>query len=91
MPDLSRRQFLTSCAAAGMAAAGPSVLFPTRHASAAPATLIRAATRTIEVNGRAATVYGLMQADGTLTTGRGAVEPIAEAVVEPLDALFERL
>ncbi|MCA1370355.1 multicopper oxidase domain-containing protein [Bradyrhizobium sp. BRP14] len=65
MPHLSRRQFLTSCAAAGMAAAGPSLLFPARHAFAAPATLIRAGTRTIEVNGRAATVYGLMQANGT--------------------------
>ncbi|MCG5481062.1 MAG: multicopper oxidase domain-containing protein [Ensifer alkalisoli] len=66
MPHLSRRQFLTSCAAAGMAAASPSLLVPARHASAAPATLIRAGTRTIEVNGRAATVYGLMQANGSL-------------------------
>lgn len=65
MPDFSRRQFLTSCAAAGMAVASPSLLVPARHASATPATLIRAGTRTIEVNGRAATVYGLMQANGT--------------------------
>lgn len=65
MPHLSRRRFLTSCAAAGVAAASPSLLFPARRASAAPATLIRAATRTIEVKGRAATVYGLLQANGT--------------------------
>ncbi|WP_026187135.1 multicopper oxidase family protein [Ensifer sp. BR816] len=65
MPHISRRQFLTSCAAAGVAVASPSLLVPARHASAAPATLIRAGTRTIEVNGRAATVYGLMQPNGT--------------------------
>lgn len=64
MPHLSRRQFLTSFAAAGMAAASPSLLFPARPASAAPTTLIRAGTRTIEVKGRAAAVYGLAQADG---------------------------
>jgi FtsP/CotA-like multicopper oxidase with cupredoxin domain len=64
MPHLSRRRFLTSCAAAGAAAASGSLLMPARPAFAAPATLIRAGTRTIEVKGRAATVYGLTQVDG---------------------------
>ncbi|RWK43723.1 multicopper oxidase domain-containing protein [Mesorhizobium sp.] len=64
MPHLSRRRFLTSCAAAGAAAASGSLLMPARPAFATPATLIRAGTRTIDVNGRAATVYGLMQTNG---------------------------
>jgi len=65
MPQLSRRRFLTSFAAAGIAAASPSWLMPARPAFAGPATLLKAGRRTIEVKRRAATVYGLTQADGT--------------------------
>lgn len=65
MPQLSRRRFLTSFAAAGIAAASPSWLMPAGPAFAGPATLLKAGRRTIEVKRRAATVYGLTQADGT--------------------------
>ncbi|ASY65898.1 Multicopper oxidase (plasmid) [Sinorhizobium sojae CCBAU 05684] len=65
MPQLSRRRFLTSFAAAGIAAAGPSWLMSAGPAFAGPATLLKAGRRTIEVKRRAATVYGLTQADGT--------------------------
>jgi FtsP/CotA-like multicopper oxidase with cupredoxin domain len=60
MPHLSRRSFLAS-SAAGAAA----LWLPARPAFAAPATVIAATTRTIEVKGRAATVFGLIQPDGT--------------------------
>jgi FtsP/CotA-like multicopper oxidase with cupredoxin domain len=67
MQFVSRRQLLASAtAAAGVLGAVPSLLIPTRPArAAAVAAMIRVDTRVIEVKGRAATVYGLMQPDGT--------------------------
>jgi FtsP/CotA-like multicopper oxidase with cupredoxin domain len=65
MQHLSRRQFLASTAAAGMLGSVPPLLIPGRSALAAPATVIRAGTRVIEVKGRPATVFGLTQPDGS--------------------------
>lgn len=65
MQHLSRRQFLASTATAGMLGFVPSLLSPGRGALAAPATVIRAGTRVIEVKGRPATVFGLTQPDGS--------------------------
>jgi FtsP/CotA-like multicopper oxidase with cupredoxin domain len=56
---LNRRSFL----AAGAAAASIPLL-QKAHAAEAPI-LLRAATRVLDVNGRAATVFGLTQPDGT--------------------------
>ncbi|MBX4893251.1 multicopper oxidase family protein [Rhizobium bangladeshense] len=66
MQQISRRQFLASTAAAGTAGTVSSLtgFFGIAQAAAAP-TLIRAETRVIEVAGRAATVFGLVQKDGT--------------------------
>lgn len=61
---LSRRQFLASAAATGGLAAAPTLLLPARAAAAAYPTTITAGTRVIEVNGRAATVFGLTQPNG---------------------------
>jgi len=61
----SRRQVLASAAAASALAAIPSLLIPARPARAAAVTTIRVDTRVIEVKGRAATVFGLTQPDGT--------------------------
>lgn len=65
MGYLSRRQFLASTAAAGVLGAIPSLLISGRPALAMPATTIRVGTRVIEVNGRPATAFGLMQPDGS--------------------------
>lgn len=65
MHIMSRRQFLASTAAIGALGAVPSLLIPTRPAWAATAATIQADTRVIEVKGRAATVFGLTQPDGT--------------------------
>jgi FtsP/CotA-like multicopper oxidase with cupredoxin domain len=66
MRHLSRRRFVASTAAAGALGAAASHLLPARPARAAPirASTIRATTRVIEVNGRPATVFGLLQPDG---------------------------
>lgn len=61
----SRRQVLASAAAASALAAIPSLLIPARPARGAAVTTIRVDTRVIEVKGRAATVFGLTQPDGT--------------------------
>ncbi|MGD9862704.1 MAG: multicopper oxidase family protein [Pseudodonghicola sp.] len=61
MTRLSRRGFLAASAA--MAA---SSLLPARARAAADAFALRATTRVIEVNGRAATVMGLLNAQGGL-------------------------
>jgi FtsP/CotA-like multicopper oxidase with cupredoxin domain len=57
---LNRRQFLTSAAALGGAAMLPRAI----AAEAAPITL-RAVTRSLEVRGKTAKVFGLTQPDGT--------------------------
>jgi FtsP/CotA-like multicopper oxidase with cupredoxin domain len=64
MTHFSRRQFLAKAAATGALATVPSLLLPTHPVSAATHATITAGKRTIEVNGRAATVFGLTQADG---------------------------
>lgn len=64
MPSLSRRRFLESAAALGLAGAAAALPAP-RPALAAPAAILRADTRTIEVGGRPATVFGLTQPDGS--------------------------
>ncbi|WP_363619569.1 multicopper oxidase family protein [Mesorhizobium sp.] len=64
MQSISRRQFLASTAAAGAA----SVVLPlisSRATQAAASSIIRAETRVIDVAGRAAKVFGLVQSDGT--------------------------
>ncbi len=64
MRQVSRRQFLATTAAFGALGVAPSLLIPTGPARATPATTIRVGTRVIEVNGRPATVFGLMHPDG---------------------------
>jgi FtsP/CotA-like multicopper oxidase with cupredoxin domain len=58
---LNRRQFLASTAVLG----GVAVLPRAFAAEAAPPITLRAATRTLEVRGKAAKVFGLAQPDGT--------------------------
>ncbi|WP_087004733.1 multicopper oxidase family protein [Rhizobium sullae] len=65
MHQISRRQFLASTAAAGIAGTVSSLTGFPGIARAATPTLLRAETRVIEVAGRAATVFGLFQKDGT--------------------------
>nr|WP_246249273.1 multicopper oxidase domain-containing protein [Chelativorans alearense] len=62
---MSRRQFLASTAAALAAGTFPSPLPGQGRAVASSPILLRAQSRVIEVGGRAATVMGLMQPDGT--------------------------
>ena len=64
MQQISRRQFLASTAAVGVASAVPTLIaFPGTALAAAP-TVIRAETRIIDVFGRPATVLGLVQPGG---------------------------
>jgi FtsP/CotA-like multicopper oxidase with cupredoxin domain len=65
MLRLSRRRFLAATALAGLAGATAPLLLPIRPAAAAPTTTIKAGARVIEVRGRAATVLGLLQPDGS--------------------------
>ncbi|MBL8575164.1 MAG: multicopper oxidase domain-containing protein [Hyphomicrobiaceae bacterium] len=58
-PGLSRRQWL-----AGAAALGASSLLPRAVLAATPSPLLTVATRTIEVKKRAATVFGILGANG---------------------------
>src|SRR5690625_7348473 len=60
----TRRQFLASTAAIGAASATSGLLMPSRVLAEVP-TLIRVETRTIEVKGQPATVFGIAQPDGT--------------------------
>jgi FtsP/CotA-like multicopper oxidase with cupredoxin domain len=62
MPALNRRQFLAATAAGALA---PALPFFGARAQAGKPTALNAIRRTIEVNGRAATVFGLLQPDGT--------------------------
>nr|WP_245455231.1 multicopper oxidase family protein [Mesorhizobium sp. M9A.F.Ca.ET.002.03.1.2] len=62
---MSRRQFLASTAAASVASTVSSLTGFAGIARAAVPTLLRAETRVIEVAGQAATVFGLLQKDGT--------------------------
>jgi FtsP/CotA-like multicopper oxidase with cupredoxin domain len=65
MQQISRRRFLASTAAVGVAGTVSSLLgFPGATRAATPVVL-RAQSRVIEVAGQAATVFGLIQQDGT--------------------------
>lgn len=61
---MKRRQFLLSAAALAGGAAVPFSPFPGALASTPAPRKLRVATRTIEVNGRAAEVFGLTDASG---------------------------
>ncbi len=63
---LSRRRFLASTAATGLVAGTSSLLLPRGGPRAAtdPETTLRITTRTIEVHGRPAKVFGIVQPDG---------------------------
>ena len=62
MNTISRRHFLAGTTALAAATAFPTL---TRRARAADGIRLSVATRTLDVHGKAATVYGLSQADGT--------------------------
>ncbi|TIW85201.1 MAG: copper oxidase, partial [Mesorhizobium sp.] len=64
MQSISRRQFLASTVAAGAAGIVLPLINP-RAVQAASPSIIRADTRVIDVAGRAAKVFGLVQPDGT--------------------------
>ncbi|WP_363234107.1 twin-arginine translocation signal domain-containing protein [Mesorhizobium sp.] len=72
MQSISRRQFLASTVAAGAAGVVLPLISPRAVQAGAPS-IIRADTRVIEVAGRAANVFGLVQPDGT----HGLVTPAA--------------
>jgi FtsP/CotA-like multicopper oxidase with cupredoxin domain len=72
-PQIDRRSFLLASAAAGCAPGFPS-LSP-RAVAAAPATQLTIDRRTIEVNGRAASVFGIYQANGTPGITLGPADP----------------
>ncbi len=64
----SRRRFLASAAATGLVGLTVSSRFPAVRSAAAvepEPTVLRAATRNIDVNGKPAKVFGLLQPDGT--------------------------
>jgi FtsP/CotA-like multicopper oxidase with cupredoxin domain len=83
MTPLSRRRFLATGAAIGAAAFAPAA----RPASDGGAIELAIATRTIEVKGRAATVFGLLQPDGThglvMNAGERFRVRLTNAVQEP--------
>lgn len=65
MPIVSRRRFLAAASVTGFATLSSPLLLASRSARASTLTTVRAGTRTIEVAGRAATMFGLTQPDGT--------------------------
>lgn len=69
---LNRRRFLSSAAAIGVAATLPRGLSGAVAAEAVPV-MLRAGTRTLDVRGKAATVFGLTRPDG----GSGLVADVA--------------
>jgi FtsP/CotA-like multicopper oxidase with cupredoxin domain len=65
---ISRREFLATTAAAGVVSATPSLLFPQAArawAGSEPATILRIEKRVIDVLGKGADVFGIVQPDGT--------------------------
>ncbi len=68
---LDRRQFLAGAASAAVLAKTSAI--PSAHAGQHEATVLRLGRRTIEVNGKAASVFGIRQPNGThgLTTDMG--------------------
>ena len=90
MRHLPRRRFVASTVAAGVLGATASYLLPARPARAAPTTTIRASTirattRVIEVNGRSATVFGLLQPDGSHGLITAAGQPFRVRLENDLD------
>ena len=83
MTRLSRRRFLATGAALGAAALAPAA----RAASDGSAIALAIANRTIEVKGKAARVFGLLQPDGThglvMNAGERFRVRLANAVQEP--------
>jgi FtsP/CotA-like multicopper oxidase with cupredoxin domain len=68
VPLFSRRRFLASAAAVGVVGMAPPLIFPAGRSAVAAEpkpTVLRAATRTIDVNGKPARVFGLLQPNGT--------------------------
>ncbi len=86
MLHLSRRHFLASSTAAGVLGTAPVFLPSSRPALAMQAASIRAKTRVIEVNGRAATVFGLLQPDGSHGLITEAGQPFRVRLENDLDA-----
>ena len=64
MLNVSRRRFLASTAAGIVGAAAPSKLVGLALAAGPEVTTLRVESRVIDVNGRPAEVFGLMQLDG---------------------------
>src|SRR3546814_18089332 len=86
MHYLSRRQFLASTAAASTLSAIPTLIGSRTAALAAEPTVIRAGTRVIEVAGRPATVFGLLQPDGTHGLFAEAGQPFRVRLENRLEA-----
>jgi FtsP/CotA-like multicopper oxidase with cupredoxin domain len=85
----TRRHILRSAAAGALALGTSSFLprSPSRAAEGSSPKVLRVVTRTIEVNGKAATVYGLQQPDGTsgltLTEGDTFAVDLRNELTEP--------
>ncbi|MFH1794233.1 MAG: multicopper oxidase family protein [Pseudomonadota bacterium] len=86
MQHISRRQFLASTTAVGAAAAVPSLIGFTAASRAAAPTIIRAETRVIDIGGKAATVLGLVQPNGTHGVVAQAGEGFRVRLKNTLDA-----
>jgi FtsP/CotA-like multicopper oxidase with cupredoxin domain len=84
MNQISRRQFMASVAACG--SAGLLLSSGIGKAFAAGPSVIRAQSRTIEVNGRAASVLGLLQSDGSHGITLEAGQDFAMRLENALDA-----
>lgn len=85
MQQISRRQFLASTVAIGAASVVVPLIAP-RAAWAAAPRIIRADTRVIEVAGRAAKVFGLVQSDGTHGLAISAADGFRIRLENALDA-----
>jgi FtsP/CotA-like multicopper oxidase with cupredoxin domain len=72
---MKRRQFLLSAAALAAGATMPFPLAAPARAAASASRTLRVATRTLDINGRAATVYGLTDASGRHGLTFGPDEP----------------
>ncbi|RWC00233.1 MAG: twin-arginine translocation signal domain-containing protein, partial [Mesorhizobium sp.] len=85
MQPISRRQFLASTAAAGAASVILPLINP-RAAQAAAPNIIRAETRVIDVAGRAAKVFGLVQPNGAHGLTVSAADGFRVRLENALDA-----
>ncbi len=78
---MDRRSFLKSAAAVAAGALAPPPAF------AAPPTILNLDTRIIEVNGKAASVFGIMQPDGTPGLSIDVTQPFRVEVRNNLDRI----